>query len=196
MPRHRQVTRRGSSTRESRRSFLIVVGADRTEADYLEGLRDHARAPNVSMRVVTKPGSPDQLVHHVKRMSGVDDFDQVWCVTDVDHYEREGGKVTTAVTAAAEAGIEVAVSNPCFELWLLLHRETCTAACENCETVMRKLRKRLPAYDKTRLRFEDFAEGVETAIERARRLDPTGKDHVRNPSTGVWRLVSAILEQR
>ncbi len=148
------------------------------------------------MRLALKPGSPDQLVHHAQGEFDRTRFDEAWCVTDVDHYEREGGKVSAAVTLAAAAGIQVAVSNPCFEVWLLLHHEPCTAAYENCTAVVRRLRKILPSYDKTRLSFDDFGDGLDRAIERAQRLDPSGREHVRNPSTGVWRLVTAILEQK
>jgi hypothetical protein len=90
----------------------------------------------------------------------------------------------------------VAVSNPCFEVWLLLHRGECASPCQNCDAVIHKLRKHLPAYDKTRLRFGDFAAGLEQALVRAQRLEPSGENHTRNPSTGVWRLINTILEQR
>jgi len=196
MPRREPVRQRRSPTRQPRRTILIVVGADRTEADYLKGLRDHFKAATVAMRIVAKPGSPDQLVQHARDCFDRDQFDEVWCVTDVDHYEREGGKVTAAVALAAKSGIDLAVSNPCFEIWLLLHRETCASPCVNCDAVLRKLRKSLPAYDKTRLRFADFAAGLPAAIDRAQRLDLTGIDHTRNPSAGVWRLINVILEQQ
>jgi hypothetical protein len=39
------------------------------------------------------------------------------------------------------------------------------------------------------------AGNVRDAVARARRLDPTGAGHAINPSTGVWRLVDAILVQ-
>jgi hypothetical protein len=196
MPKHEPVRRRRPPTRQPRRTILIVVGANRTEADYLKGMREHFKAATVSMRIVAKPGAPDQLVEYARDSCGRDRYDEVWCVTDVDHYEREGGKVTTALSLAAQTDIQIAVSNPCFEIWLLLHREACTSPCENCDVVLRKLRKRLPAYDKSRLRFEDYAEGLSEAIVRAESLEPSGRDHSRNPSTGVWRLVKAILEQQ
>ena len=44
-------------------------------------------------------------------------FEAVWCVFDVDQHPH----LTTAVEEARTAGIDVAVSSPSFELWLLLH---------------------------------------------------------------------------
>lgn len=126
---------RRSPSRVPRRTVLIVIGADRTETAYLKGLRDHFRLATVTMKIVEKPGSPEQLVEHTRDTYPLDDFDEVWCVTDVDHFEREGGKVT------------------------------------------------------------DFAGGLDQAITRAKAIDPTGAEHTRNPSTGVWRLVSVLMEK-
>ncbi len=195
MVRREPARGRRPPSRVPRRTVLIVIGADRTETAYLKGLRDHFRLATVTMKIVEKPGAPDQLVEHTRDAYPLDDFDEVWCVTDVDHFEREGGKVTAALAVAAKAGIDVAVSNPCFEFWLLLHHEDCAAHCANCDAVERKLKKFLPAYDKARLRFRDFADGLDQAITRAKAIDPTGAEHTRNPSTGVWRLVSVLMEK-
>ena len=192
MIRREPTRRRTRPFRSARRIILVIIGAEKTETGYLKGLRGHLQLSNVAMKVVEKPGSPLQLVEYARASFSLDDFDEVWCVTDVDHYEREGGKVTAALAAAAKAGISLAVSNPCFELWLLLHHEECRGHCPHCGAVTRRLQKRVPEYNKTRLRFADFANGVESAIERAKALEPTGTDHLRNPSTNVWRLVNVM----
>ena len=44
-------------------------------------------------------------------------YDQVWCVFDIDEHPF----VPEAKQQARDNGIEVAISNPCFELWALLH---------------------------------------------------------------------------
>jgi hypothetical protein len=54
------------------------------------------------------------------------------------------------------------------------------------------LKRFLPAYDKARLRFSDFAAGVDDAVARAERLEPTGSNHTTNPSTSMWRLINTI----
>ncbi|MEV6343762.1 RloB family protein [Actinoplanes sp. NPDC051851] len=179
-----------------RRRILIVCGAEKTESAYFKGLRDAQRLATMSVAVIEKgQASPDEVVRHAKRRAEGEDYDEVWCIVDVDRFEREGGKISEAVRLAEAAGIKVAVSNPCFELWLLLHREQCTAHCADCGVAERLLKRRLPAYDKTRLRFADFAGGVQVAVERAERLEPTGREHTVNPSSGVWPLVKMILEQ-
>jgi hypothetical protein len=178
------------------RRILIVCGADKTELAYFKGLRDQQRAANLSVAIIAKGQiSPDEVVRHAQRKMAGEDYQDVWCVVDVDRFEQDGKKITQALQLAEEAGIKLAVSNPCFELWLLLHRDSCTAHCADCAVAERLLKRRLPSYDKTRLRFADFAAGVQTAVDRAEALDPTGRKHNLNPSTGVWPLVKMIVEQ-
>lgn len=188
MVRREPARGRRAPSRTPRRTFLVVIGADRTEAAYLKGLRTHFGLVTVTIK--TKPCAPDQLVEHTLRSYALDDYDEVWCVTDVDHYEREGGKVTAAKAAAVKVGIRLAVSDPCFELWLLLHHEACAGHCRDCGVVERRLIKRVPAYDKTRLRFGDFVAGLDDAVGRAQALTGGG-----NPSTNVWELITALLER-
>jgi hypothetical protein len=192
MLRRKATTGRGGPDHRRRRVVLVVIGASRTEIAYLDALGSHFQAEGVKMKLVEKPGSPDQLVRYARAAFPLEQFDEVWCVTDVDHYEREGGKVTAALELAGD-DIRLAISNPCFELWLLLHHEDCAAHCADCREVHTRLRKHLPQYDKARLRFGDFAAGLDEAIRRAEKL---GADHTRNPSTGVWRLVNAVLEKQ
>ncbi|MFR9723842.1 RloB family protein [Streptomyces sp. MS19] len=185
--------RRGTARRTARERVLVVCGAKATEADYLNGLVRHLSNPAVTVRVKTKPGSPSQLVAHASDLwnQDRDGFDQVWCVTDVDEYT----DLDQALAAAHRAGIGLAVSNPCFELWLLLHFRDHTAYCPNYRALRAALAKHLPRYDKARLDFRDFASGWQAAVPRARQLAPEDKEHGVNPATGVWRLVEQITRQ-
>lgn len=174
----------------------MVCGAEKTETAYLKGLRDDMMAATVSMKLTEKALSPDQVVTYARDSFDRNDFDEVWCVLDVDSFEKDGGKVTQAVAAAAKANINLAISNPCFEVWLLLHHRAFDLHCANCDAVVQHLRAKMGSYDKVRLDYRHFAGSVQQAVERARALDPTGKNYARNPSTSVWRLVTTVMEQQ
>jgi hypothetical protein len=156
----------------------------RTEADYLRGLRDSAANAAVDIKVVLKPRSPREVVAFASTFVGgtARDFDEVWCVFDVDDFD-----IDTAVREAERRGLLLAVSDPCFELWLLLHHESCTAYQDGYRAVERRLRKHVSNYDKSRLDFRDYEPGLPEAIRRAEKLARTG-----NPSTGMWRLARRI----
>ncbi|MGP4109960.1 RloB family protein [Streptomyces sp. 4N509B] len=167
----------------------MVCGSRATEGDYLRGLVGHVANPAVTVRIRNKPVSPTQLVAHAVELRALapDDFDQVWCVFDVDEFP----DVARAVAEARRVGIEVAVSNPCFELWLLLHFRKHTAHARTYRELLPYLKKHLSGYDK-RPAFRHFQSGWPEAVPRARRLARRGTEHEVNPATGVWALVERI----
>lgn len=185
MPRDDSGSRRSSSLRV-RRHILIVCGGTRTERDYFEGLRKARPNPMVRLTVLSKGIAPEQLVRHAKRLG--DGHDEIWCVVDTDEFD-----IAKAARLADELGVRLAVSNPCFELWLLLHFDDHRGATRSYKELRPKLIKHVPGYDKARIDFGQFDPGVTDAVERAEKLDPSGQEHDRNPSTGVWKLVRQVL---
>ena len=178
--------RRRAPFREPRKQVLIVCGGTRTEPDYFEGLKKARRNPAVQVKVLGKGIDPEQLVKHAHRVHG--DYDEVWCVVDTDEFD-----IAKAAKVADQLGVLLAVSNPCFELWLLLHFTDHQGRSASYRELLPKLTRHVPGYDKCRLDFGRFDVGVAEAVERGERLDPSGRDHGRNPSTGVWKLVREVL---
>lgn len=180
---------RAPPSRPGRDRLLVVCGAKATEKHYLQGLVEHLANPAVTVRIRTKPCSPAQLIAYAagERERTGDDFDQIWCVFDVDEYE-----VGCAVARARREGIEVAVSNPCFELWLVLHFCDHRAHVGTYRELLPYLKRYVPAYDKARLDFRDYEHGWSSAGGRAVGLAESGREYATNPSTGVWALVERI----
>jgi hypothetical protein len=192
MALRRENSQRRRHAHRAARSVLVVCGGTRTEPDYLDGMRRAYRRASLKITVLSKARHPEGLVEHARSVSrrASEDFDEVWCVVDVDDFELAG-----AVASAADGRVLLAVSNPCFELWLLLHFDECKAHVDGAADAALRLRRHLPAYDKTRLDFADFAAGVTDAVRRARTLDD-GTQVGRNPSSGVWKLVSMVMEEQ
>ncbi|HSU14763.1 RloB family protein [Longimicrobium sp.] len=181
--------------------ILVVCEGKVTEPQYVEGFRLARGANTVRVRVESPGGDPlalveraiairDDAAQRAKRER--DDnlrFDEVWCVLDVDQHAR----LEAARTLAGKADVQLALSNPCFELWLFLHFAE-HAAHVKPDQAARLLRKHLPQYDK-HLRFEDLDPGYADAVRRAEALDRhhAGLDQEgANPSTGVYRLTEQI----
>jgi RloB-like protein len=190
MPQRREPARQ-PATRRVRRQVLVFSCGRRTEPAYLNGLQRGSDLA-VALTVKHKAVEPHRLVLAASDFARrhPDQYDEVWCVVDVDDYD-----IGRAVRLAGQAGVQLALSNPCFELWLLLHHADCRAHCTGYDDVVSRLKKHVPTYDKSRLNFADYAAGVRGAVKRARDLDPTGADHRLNPSTSVWRLVERLTEQ-
>ncbi len=116
-------------------------------------------------------------------------FDEVWCVHDIDEHP----KIDEARVMARDNDILLAVSNPCFELWLLLHFRD-SPGPQHRNDAIRMLRDFCYDYDKN-IRFSDFADGYRQGVMRARRLDAMALEEGhpgRNPTTQVWRLTESI----
>lgn len=177
--------------REPRLRLLVVCGGERTEPDYFRGLKTEVRNPAVHVRVKARGAAPAELVRYARSLApiGADEFDEVWCVVDRDEFA-----IQSAAARAADLDVQLAVSNPCFELWLLLHHQDCTAPLGDASAVLRRLKRHVPAYQKAELRFADFKTGVPDALRRAEHLDPSGCDYGCDPSSGVWKLVRRIVE--
>lgn len=191
MTRRENSRRRRPPRRESRPLVLVVCGAECTERQYLAGLRDNSGSRAVDMVIKQQAKAPVQVVGYASNFAerSVEDFDEVWCVVDVDEFDMD-----PAIRAARQDGVKLAVSNPCFELWLLLHHEDCRRTLPQCADVHRILKKYVSCHDKTRPDFAHFKDGVARAVERAKVLDPEGTRHERNPSTNVWRLIEKMME--
>ncbi|MFE3738920.1 RloB domain-containing protein [Streptomyces sp. NPDC059134] len=77
-------------------------------------------------------------------------------------------------------------------MWRLLHFTDHHAFVDTYRKLLPLLQKHVPGYDKTRVAFAKYRDAVGRAAERARKLDPTGAEHARNPSTGVWQLTDRM----
>jgi hypothetical protein len=173
----------------------------RTEPDYFNGFAKTYRNPRIHIKIAGEHGVPLTLVANAKahKSSAEDDarrerdqnlaFDSVWCVFDVDDHPN----IPDARQMARDNGIEVAISNPCFELWLLLHlRES--PGMNDRAAIQRMLVRHMPDYDKG-VDFARISEGYRDAVRRAEQLDKLAQgDPERNPTTGVYRLTRIIEE--
>ncbi|MFF4379564.1 RloB family protein [Kitasatospora sp. NPDC001547] len=184
------LTRR-TGHRESKQRLLVVCGAKVTERDYLQGLKSSVRNSAVSLRIVEHPRSPSQVVDHavLLRDQAGGEYDATWCVLDVDDFP----DLERTAVEARRKNIEVAFSNPCFEVWLLLHFKDYRRPARSFKELMPVLGEVFPAgYGKTGMKFDRYAPHWRLAARRAEQLAEWGKEHEVNPSTGMWKLALAI----
>lgn len=149
----------------------------RDELAYLESFRAHHRLSQVSFDVrPVNGGSPEKIVSEAVRqraalgkLGPAEAPDAYWVVLDV---ERDGVAARGACEDAHRRGFGVALSNPCFEVWVLLHHAagapalTAKQAKAKCAPLLEVGRKRPePAsFDDPRL-----AAPWQVAADRARR---------------------------
>jgi hypothetical protein len=193
---------RGVTAREVRRRLLIVCEGAVTERDYIRGVERHLRNAAVQIEIPKVHGDPRHVVERAKALKEDDDaestrlddrrsFDEVWCVFDRDDHER----FLDACKMACDNHLEVAASNPCFELWLLLHFRD-SPGMQSRHTVKSMLRRFIPGFAKALDEFEGLELGLDEARNRARRLDQEAErlgERYPNPTTGVYLLVESMM---
>lgn len=177
--------RRPSGSREERLSFLLMCEG-KTEKEYFTGMRT-GRGPQLAVDAPKRDHLG--LVREAGRRRS-DEYDGVWCVLDTELNDR---LVHELVREAQSSGVNLALSSPSFEFWLILHMKEYSRPFQSAREAERELKAMRPGWSKAATKFEDFEDGVEDACERARRLHD-GDGLPPNPSSAVWRLVEAIRQ--
>ena len=187
--------------RDRKPVILVVTEGKVTEPEYLDGFARATKNPRVKIEVVGGVGVPKTIVEHAKEKKREADkrarrekddnlsYDQVWCVFDIDAHPN----IPDAKQMALDNGFELAVSNPCIELWLWLHFADQPGA-QHRHDLQGMMKKHIPKYNK-HVDFSHFASGYDDAAQRASRLDKDAKlvnEEGRNPTTGVWQLTKSI----
>lgn len=211
--RHRNFERsidrlhRRAGKRATRSSILIVCEGSKTEPKYFE--RVLAKWKLATVEVLPARGSaPTTIVadaawrKKARRVEAshsnvVVEYDEVWCVFDVDAHPR----IKTAIKTADENGINVALTNPCFEFWLLLHFVRFGTTNQNRHQVQKELRQYIPGYEKGGDYVDAVFNGIGKAITRAEHIlasqwqvDPEKAVELLkcNPSTAVHLVMKKL----
>lgn len=212
--------------------FLIYSGGIVAEVEYFQYVRRHLFGDYVKnlriksgevddpVRVEADGVDPKTLVDDAAKLlyedkkdakkESYDPFAVVWAVTDVDDFGKNGDKLRAAVDKGRQSGVEVIISNPCFDVWLIDHKQSCplsytqTSECE-------KLAKRLGLIDMSRnrnnpkhIRQEAIVEQYATAAKNAqkhmseqhRRIRdsrPSSGDYA--PWTDIPKIVDTLIEE-
>lgn len=193
--------RRRPPSRQPLHRLLLVCEGEKTEIQYFKAFQHDARNPRVHVEVAHDKSEPLKVVEAAVRFR--DDaraeaarqhdrnleWDEVWAVFDIDEHLH----VAEARALAERESIHLAISNPCFELWALLHFHDQRAPLTRRQAHS-KLVSHMKGYSKE-LDYPRMRGGYHDALSRARSLDEdaarTGQ-RGKNPTTGVHRVTERI----
>ncbi len=194
MPKQNRIYKRGEPHRDPRFFIIICEGAIR-EKEYFEFFQKFSQ--RIKIMVLPPENNASAPNHSLKRAQeyekaiGLRDNDSLWIVSDVDRWEQRAlGKV--AKECDRRNNWQLAISNPCFEVWLFMHfqdiRETQGDSPKEFKQALDRLL--LGGY-----KVEVFAPLIEEAIRRAKASD-TNPDHfIPNlPGTKLYQLAEQMLE--
>lgn len=197
-------------------SRLVVIAAEGrdTENIYFEAMKQKLVADNVHVEVLHRGdnnSSPNnvysQLRHFIDEYK-IEQDDELWIVVDRDQWPE---KTLSAVASHCfkNENLRFCLSNPCFELWLLLHLEDISTYTEKeLESLAtnKKISKNGPSWLKARMarlmghyKESDYdtnklLPNVDIAIRRAEALDINPDDRwPQTIGTRVYLLARSIM---
>ena len=196
--------KRRTGFRQPKKTLVVFCEGTVTEPEYLDALKklpevrevaavdihvQHAQGGAVPMTLV---GAAVEAKKRADQEEG--EIDEFWCVFDVE-WPKNHPDLDRAVTLAKDHGIDLAISNPCFEIWLALHLADHSSWCDNNEA--RRIRHKLDGHDDKSLDPNTYMPRRADAVRRARTLDSRheGNDTKfpnNNPSSGMHRLVVSV----
>ena len=121
--------------------FHIFCEGEKTEPLYINGYINHYHSDKRNIVVVedTKKNTPIQLVEvAIEHKSKNPDEDVYWVVFDRESVAKYPHDLHLQAQSKAKSnGIEIAISNVCFEFWLLLHLKYTTASYSNYDDLIK-----------------------------------------------------------
>lgn len=212
-----RVSRERKEAYRDARLIIIASEGKETEKIYFNALAKVFRNPRVHVKVLERREDEQRnsSPHHV--MNQLNDYkdqysleadDELWLVIDKDRWP-DAVLSQVAQKCSQDCNMQLALSNPCFELWLLLH--LVNAAMLSCEEQQRwlinqrrtrrsdpylkvRLRKEMGSYHESNYNAEALVINVKDAIARARELDINPNDRwPQTLGTRVYLLAESII---
>lgn len=195
--------RRSVETRNPKRKFVIFTEGKNTEPEYFRAVGASLAGTLLELEIVDAAGVPltiantacgfSKSIMQRKRKSSFEQQDRIWAVFDRDEHPH----VEQAIEHCRQSNVGVAFSDPCFEIWLLLHHIDYDSP-DDRHHIQKALEKKCPEYDRKRsktVNYSDFVPRVEDAEKRAevqlKRRKCEG-DPPRRPYTTVYLLTREL----
>lgn len=204
---------RMSGNRDAKLIIIATEGA-RTEKTYFEEMVSQKYYYNsrVKIHVLERnditASSPEHILEEMSKFDRefmLENNDEFWLVIDVDRWG--DSKLSQVASQCIQKDYQLAVSNPCFEIWLLLHLRSLDEYSEDELDEFRENKKKgnrtridsellsiLGEFNKSNLNVEHFLPAVHSAVQRARALDMNnGQRWPNDLGSRVYLLAEKVL---
>ena len=217
MPRERLELFRESHIKEKEKIIVLAFEGNETEQIYFEDFMSDEQFNEelIYLHLLKRPkndtnSAPNHVFSKLKK-EAKDEYnfsqaDELWMIIDKDRWKNIPKIIEFC---SNQDNMFVAVSNPCFEFWILLHVkkfETLTNQEKNLLITNPKQtnRKRYidtflgnileGGYNKTDPKPERYLDKIGFAIAQAVKLDIEGEEYPKNLGSHVYKLMRKILK--
>jgi len=182
--------------RRDTKLFIVATEGKETEKQYFRMF--NSTRIKVEILATTEDGksSPEYVLERLdkcKKQYDLNEDDMLWLVSDVDRWGDK--KLSDVCSQGRQRGYNLAISNPCFEVWLTLHFEDINTEDRTCDNFKARLRTILGSYNGSNLNISAYKPNTKDAVNRAKNLHPSSQ-HNWPPTLGthVYRLVEILLK--
>jgi hypothetical protein len=183
-------------SRNYRTLYIIATEGSETEPAYFNMFQSQRASIRIKLLPSRKKTAPSQVLQRVERHAAQEQLrpnDAVWLVLDRDCWEE--AELDLVHQACFAKKFYLAVSNPCFEYWLLLHFDK-GSGVTNAASCRARLVQALPTFSKNHVEVEKFRPRIDTAIDNARVKDNPPVDWPHGNGSTVYRLVEQLISMK
>lgn len=199
--------RRGKVSRKTKKIILIgAEGKNQTERKYFKAFNQVQSEYKIMAGKGnnTDPvGVVEDLLKSAKQEElDLKDGDMLACFIDVDFKNGRDQELRAAMKLARQNNVSVFLSNPCFEIWYLLHFRYSTKLYGSNEEVIKELGSYISDYSKSKDVYDVIENKIDQALLNTKRLESYHLENGTNdrlkklPSTEAYKLIELILEKR
>ena len=175
--------------------MLICEGS--CEEIYFKNMKGNERLTNINIEILNPNiSTPSGLYKYTKRKQKERQYDRVFCVFD--------GDVLKQYDKKPDSHIKSIISNPCFEVWFLLHYKYSAKEFYNCDNLINlELKRYIPDYEKSQIYhskknfYKILKQYLNDAISNAKKLDEENKKSGRpkGTSTEIYKIIEEIFQE-
>lgn len=194
---------REAASREPKTKITIYTEGRNTEFEYFDQIRRTFPSSIVEVKIFEAAGAPLTIAKRAVeesrearrrcRKQSYTRLDEFWAVFDRDEHPN----IPEAMSRCRDANIGVAFSDPCFELWIILHFEDFDRP-DHRHDVQRHLENICPEYSRSSGKKPDCAKMMEFVVQAEERAERQIERRLQEgaelgcPHTTVYQLTRKI----
>ncbi len=218
MAREQRLNRDANTKKYNPTRVIIASEGKSTEIDYFNGIKDKIpkRFENNFTIITIDRGddnsSPSNVLHCAENfITNLNpkinpDTDEVCIIVDLDNWP--ASMLSRVLTLCKQKKYLFLVSNPCFELWLLLHHLDCSSLSQEEKNIIMgkqrhprrdkqhpiktRLSSIISGYNCSKINIDQFFPHISTAVENAKKLDNQSEDWPNDLGTKVHVIIEKI----
>lgn len=206
-----------SESLNTKEVYLISIASEgKTEEQYFDGIHDLDSSEIIKVERLVKSDETDTKSHPNHVIDLLDErkeyweehgiaASELWMVVDRDSQNVSKEQLNAIIDKCKSEGYNLALSNPTFELWLLLHINDLQdysiddllkneKVNKTRRFIDKELSNILKGYNKKNLKFERFEDGINDAIIRAKEMQTNNEDLIEELGTSVCLLVEKLIK--